>query len=130
MTQPVTSEDSKLPPPELARRAAILALEKKAKDVVTLDLRELTSMCDFFVIASGESEPQIRAIVEHVEAGLAEGGERPWHVEGLDERKWVLLDYVDVVVHVFHEQARDVYMLERLWGDAPREVVDAGAEGP
>jgi ribosome-associated protein len=130
MTPRATPDNSKLTPRELALRAASLAQEKKAINAVLLDLRELTSVCDFFVVVSGESDPQIKAIVERVEEGLAEAGERPWHVEGMDQKQWVLLDYVDVVVHVFDNQTRDVYMLERLWGDAPREVLDAGAEGP
>lgn len=129
MTQTVTPENSKLSPRDLALRAATLAHEKKATKAVLLDLRELTSVCDYFVIVSGDSDPQIKAIVERVEEGLAEAGERPWHVEGLDEKQWVLMDYVDVVVHVFNDRIRDVYMLEKLWGDAPREVLDAGAEG-
>jgi ribosome-associated protein len=67
--------------------------------------------------------------VERVEEGLKEVGETPWHVEGRGGRQWVLLDYVDVVVHVFHAKARELYMLERLWGDAPRETIDAGTHG-
>jgi ribosome-associated protein len=118
-----------LSPRELARRAAELAVEKKAKDPVLLDMRTFSFLCDWYVVVSGESEPQVKAIVERVEEGLKEAGETPWHVEGRAGRQWVLLDYVDVVVHVFHEKARELYMLERLWGDAPREAVDAGTGG-
>jgi len=111
-------------PQELARRAGQLALEKQAKDVLLLDLRDLSPVCDFFVIASAESEPQVKAIVDRVEAGLRELNERPWHVEGRGGRKWVLLDYVDFVIHVFQAETREVFLLERLWGDAPRETID------
>lgn len=108
-------------PLALARRIAQLALEKRATDVVVLDLRQLSSACDFFVVASGLSEPQVRAITDHVEESLGGEGIRPWHVEGRQNRRWVLLDYVDVVAHFFHRETRDYYRLENLWGDAPRE---------
>ncbi len=120
------TKPTQLTPEQLARRAAALAQEKKAKDLVILDLREQAAVCDYFVLATGESEPQVKAIVERVEEGLKELGETPWNVEGRRGKTWILMDYVDVVVHVFHERTRDVYMLERLWGDAPREVIDGG----
>ena len=123
----VTPRSRRLVPEALARKAAEFALEKKAKDPVVLDLRKLSSVCDYFVVVSGDSEPQVKAIVDRVEEGLKDAGETPWHVEGMAGRQWVLLDYVDVVVHVFHERARETYLLERLWGDAPREAMDAGA---
>lgn len=126
----MNAEKARLTPHELARKAAILALEKKAKDVLVIDLRGLSSVCDFFVIASAESEPQVKAVVERVEEGLREAQETPWNVEGREGKTWVLLDYVDVVVHVFHQSTREVYMLERLWGDAPREVMDGAAGNP
>jgi len=112
-----------LSPHDLAREAARLALEKKAGDLVILDLTGRSEMCDYFVIASGDSEPQVAAIADRVEEGLAAAGEKPWHVEGRNGKRWMLLDYVDIVVHVFHKETREVYLLERLWGDAPREVV-------
>jgi ribosome-associated protein len=108
---------------ELAREAARLTLTKRAEDVVILDLRELDGVCDFFVIATGHSEVQVKAIADAVEDGLRERGMRPWHSEGFEARRWVLLDYVDVVVHVFHARAREYYLLDKLWGDAAREVV-------
>ncbi len=105
----------------MARRVADLMLEKKGVDVVLLDLRNLSSACDFFVICSGGSDVQVRAIAEHIEETLRAEGERPWHVEGRAQRKWVLVDYVHVVAHVFLPETRDYYLLERLWADAPRE---------
>jgi ribosome-associated protein len=110
----------------LARRAVKACLDKKATDPVLLDLRELEAVSDFFVVVSAASEVQVKAVADFVEEQLREdSGARPWHVEGLDGRRWVLLDYVDVVVHVFHEKTREYYLLERLWGDAKRiEIAD------
>jgi ribosome-associated protein len=122
VTPRVTAPERRPSPHDLAREAARLALEKKASDCLILDLTERSEMCDYFVIASGDSEPQVSAIAERVEAGLAAMGEKPWHVEGRGGKRWVLLDYVDIVVHVFHKDTREVFLLERLWGDAPREV--------
>lgn len=125
MTSPeVTSEKPRLEPHDLATRAARLALEKKARKVVILDLREFDYVCDYYVVLDGESEPQVKAIAESIESGLKELGESPWHVEGVARRQWILMDFVDVVIHVFHSDARELYMLERLWGDAPSEVLD------
>ncbi len=107
----------------LARRISEFMLDKQAEDVLILDLREVSSACDFFVIGSGQSEPQVRAIADHVEETLSSEGTRPWHVEGKTQRRWVLIDYVHVVAHVFHKEARDFYLLERLWSDAPQEEV-------
>ncbi len=105
-------------PPEV-ERAAELALERKAKDVVAMDLRGLSSATDFFLLATGTSDIQVKAIAEHVLDELKKEGVRPNHVEGLQGGRWVLLDYVDLVVHIFHPSAREFYQLEHLWGDAP-----------
>ena len=113
-------------PHDLALQAARLTLTKRAEDVLILDLRRLDGVCDYFVLATGHSEVQVKAIAEAVEDKLREGGAKPWHVEGLQGRRWVLLDYVEVVVHVFHEKTREYYMLDRLWGDA--RSVDLGVE--
>ena len=106
--------------PAEVRRAAELALERKAHDVVILDLRGISTATDYFVIAGGTSDVQVKAIAEHVHDELKKESVRPEHKEGLRGGRWVLLDYVDFVVHVFHPQARDFYQLENLWGDAPR----------
>jgi ribosome-associated protein len=103
---------------EVLRGAARAAVAKKALDPIALDLRELAGVCDYFLICSGSSEIQVKAIAEGIEDHLRENGARPWHVEGLEGRRWVLLDYVEVVVHVFHEKTREYYLLDRLWGDA------------
>ena len=107
-------------PEALARRIAALALEKKATDVVMLDLRKLTSMCDFFVLASVDSEPQIKAVMSNIQDELTREKQKPWHIEGTENKVWIVMDYVDVVVHVFREETRQMYSLERLWADAPR----------
>ena len=107
----------------LAREAARLTLTKRAEDVVILDLRELDGVCDYFVLATGQSEVQTRAIADAVDEGMRARGIRPWHTEGYEARRWILLDYVDFVVHVFHTRAREYYLLDKLWGDARRETV-------
>jgi ribosome-associated protein len=92
--------------------------DRKAVDTVVLDLRELTAAADYFVIASGTSDAHVRGMADHLLTTLAPQGVRPHHVEGLPQGRWVLLDYVDFVVHVFHPELREFYQLERLWGDA------------
>ncbi|MBT4034382.1 MAG: ribosome silencing factor [Candidatus Marinimicrobia bacterium] len=102
---------------QLAFKIGELALQKKANRVKILDVHKITSMTDFFVICSGNSDVQVKAIIDHIEDEIAEV-ERPFNKEGYDTREWVLLDYINVVVHVFHEASRDFYDLERLWIDA------------
>ena len=102
------------------RRAAEAALERRAADVVVLDLRGLSSATDYFVLATGQSDVQVKAIGDHIIRMLKEDGVRPAHIEGLEGGRWVLVDYIDFVVHVFHPGAREFYQLEVLWGDAPR----------
>jgi len=117
------------PPPEnpkakaLAERIAALTLDKKAKDVLLLDVRGKTSYADYFVIASGESERQVSAMAEHVETTLRGEGVRPVGSEGYDTGHWVLLDYGEVVAHLFFTEVRAFYDLEGLWSDATRERV-------
>jgi ribosome-associated protein len=105
-------------PKRFVNKVADLALSKKAENVVSLDLRGLTTACDFFVICEGTSDVHVKAISDAIVEGMKDAKERPWHVEGYEARKWVLIDYVNVVVHVFDTETRDYYQLERLWGDA------------
>ena len=107
-------------PTGLVERVAELALDRKAADVISLDLRGISSAADFFLIVTGMSDVHVRAIAEHIVDELRKEGVRPGHVEGVSAGRWVLLDYIDVVVHVFHPSAREFYQLEELWGDAPR----------
>lgn len=99
----------------------------KAVNVVMLDLTDVSDATDYFVIASGTSDTHVRAIAEHVIEQLKKQGVRVHHVEGLPQGRWVLLDYVDFVVHVFHPVLRDFYQLERLWSDA--DVLEIDREG-
>jgi ribosome-associated protein len=110
---------------ELARKAADLALDKKAYDIKILDLRNVSSVCDFFVICSADADVQVKAIADHIADELNDDGARCWHREGYKSMRWVLLDYVDVVIHVFQRGVREFYGLEDLWGDAPTEEVVA-----
>ena len=105
---------------EVAIRAAQAADEKKADQVVILDMRGLTVVTDYFVICSGQSVPQVRAITRGIEEALEQEGVRARGKEGVDSSRWVLLDFGGVVVHVFHHADREYYDLERLWADAPR----------
>ena len=109
-----------------AQRAAALCLDLKANDVVMLNLKGVSDMTDCFVIASGTSDTHVRSMGEHVLEAMKKEGQRVHHVEGLHQGRWVLLDYVDFVVHLFHPSLRNFYQLERLWGDA--EIVPMGAE--
>ena len=103
---------------QLAQRAAELAWEKKGNDIVILDVKKLTDVTDYFVIISGESEPHVKALSDYLEEKLEQEENKVWHREGYSNLNWVLLDYVDVVVHIFKDQTRQYYQLEKLWGDA------------
>ena len=111
--------------PSEVQRAAELLLDRKATDVTLLDLRKLSAATDFFLIATGRSDTHVTAIADHMVDELRSEGLRPVGVEGMRGGRWVLVDYVDFVVHVFHPAAREFYQLERLWGDAPTQVFDA-----
>ena len=112
---------------ELAQRAAALLLDRKANDVVLLGLKGVSDMTDYFLIASGTSDTHVRALGSGVlEDMKKETGQMAHHVEGLQQGRWVLLDYVDFVVHVFHPTLRNFYQIERLWADA--EVIPVSAD--
>ena len=111
--------------PTEVSRAADLMIDRKAQDVVLLDLRGLGGATDFFLIATGRSDTHVSAIADHMIDELKKEGLRPVGVEGLRGGRWVLVDYVDFVVHVFHPAAREFYQLERLWGDAPLHHLDS-----
>jgi ribosome-associated protein len=101
-------------------RAVRAALDKKALDVVVLDLRKTPAFTDFFVLASGQNPRQVKAIADAVEDALRAAKIRPAHIEGYDRADWVLMDFFTFIVHVFGPQTREFYSLERLWGDAER----------
>ena len=112
-----------------AKRAADLCVDLKATDVALLDLTHISDATDYFVIASGSSDTHVRAIAEHVLEELRKQGVRAHHVEGLQQGRWVLLDYVDFVVHVFHPVLREFYQLERLWSDAKTVAIEQEGAG-
>jgi ribosome-associated protein len=112
----------------IARQAAVLAADLKATDIVVLDLRGVTDTTDYLVIASGTSDTHVRAIADHIEAGLKASGVSTSLTEGLTQGRWAVLDYLDCMVHVFHPTLRQFYQLERLWGDA--KLVPLNADSP
>jgi len=112
-------------PERLAITIAAHAADRKATDIVALDLRQVAGYTDFFVICSGNTDRQTKAIHDAVHQGLKKSdGLLPRRVEGASEARWILMDYLDVVVHVFTPETRDFYRLESLWGDVPRRDFD------
>ncbi len=124
--EPAAPEDNLLArrPKTISKKIIKFALGKKAEEVMLLDLRKITTMTDFFVICSGGSDVQVRAIAGAVLDGCKQEKISVYSVEGLDALSWVLIDLVDVVVHVFKQDTRKYYQLERLWGDAVIETFD------
>ena len=111
-------------PEQLAELCAAQAADKKAIDVVSLDLRDVAGYTDFFVVCSGNTDRQTKAIHDGIHQGLKnDHGLLPRRVEGVSEARWILMDYLDVVVHVFTPETRDYYRLEQLWGEVPARVV-------
>lgn len=114
---------------DLAEKITNLIFNKKGYDVKILDLKKLASFADYFVICSADSDTQVKAIADEIDKELRDEGIKYWHKEGYMALSWVLMDYVDVVIHIFQKDARDYYKLEKLWGDAPvQEVEDPGVE--
>jgi ribosome-associated protein len=107
-------------PRDLALRIADILAETPASDTVVLDIRGLSTFADFFVICSGENERQLRAISERLQEELREDDIRPRRTEGTPRSGWIVLDYNDAIVHVFDQELRDFYKMERLWAEAPR----------
>lgn len=105
--------------PQLVTLINEALLEKKAEQLNVLDVRNLTTLTDFFIICNGNSDTQIKALADNVTEKIKEQtGEHVWRKEGLENKKWVVLDYVDVVVHIFNEETRQFYALEKMWNDA------------
>jgi ribosome-associated protein len=119
-------------PQDLALAAARAAADKQGQRIVVLDMRELIVITDYFVIASAGTDRHAKTIMEEVERSLRSSGVKPVRREGETEGIWILLDYLDIVVHVFREEERELYNLERLWGDAPTvewDEAEAAARG-
>ena len=119
MTPPLSAEAK-------VRQAARTALQKQALDVVVLDVQGLSGVTDYFLVCSGRSTTHLETVSDAIHADLKAVGVRPLHVEGRAASGWILLDYGDVLVHMFLEETRMYYALERLWGDAPAVSVDGG----
>jgi ribosome-associated protein len=126
MTEPARQEQiQELSPEELAMRIAEIASDKVAQDIRVFDLRGIVSYTDFFVICSGNTERQTKSIHDAIHQELKDVyGRLPRRVEGLTESRWILMDYLDAVVHIFTPDARGYYRLEQLWGDAPSQTVE------
>ena len=120
---------TRIPAAELAGWVARLVDERHCSDIVVLDLREISPVTDYFVIATGTSNVQMRAVADELTAEAKDLGHRPFSVAGRETGKWVLLDFVDVVVHLFDEEHRQYYDLELMWGDAPRLPWKQAAQG-
>ena len=108
----------------LARAAALAASDKMAEDILAFDVSDQLSIADIFLLCSAPNEPQVDAIVDAIEERLRKAGAKPVHREGERARRWVLLDYIDLVVHVQHSEERAYYALERLWRDCPIVELD------
>jgi ribosome-associated protein len=120
--------DVPLTPEEIATAIATYAEDRKALDVVELDLRDVIGYTDYFVICSGRTDRQVKAIHDAIHAGLKnDHGILPRRVEGLPQAHWVLMDYLDVIVHVFTPDTREYYRLEQLWGEAPARTLSPTA---
>ncbi len=105
---------------EKAILSARAAVKKKAFDVVILEVIKITTIADYFLICSGDSRRQVRAVMDHIDRELSKVGITPLHIEGIETCRWVLVDYDDLIIHIFDNQTRLYYDLDRLWGDAPK----------
>jgi ribosome-associated protein len=115
-----TTSEAELRARQFAVDAARLMADDRCEEVVVLDLRGISGVCDYFVIATGTSDRQMKAVSEHIEEMARRRGERPFSTAGLEGSSWAIIDYVDVVMHLFDAEHRRYYELETLWGDAPR----------
>lgn len=127
MTDPQKTPQTEDLPADIAN-AIDLLLDRKAEDVTLLDLRGISGATDFFIIATGRSDTHVSAIADHLVDEMKKHDQRPYGIEGMRSGRWVLIDYVDFVIHVFHPAAREFYQLERLWGDVPTREFAAEAQ--
>jgi ribosome-associated protein len=123
----MSPKQSTITPEQMSAEIAELASDRKAIDIVALDLRGMIGYADYFVICTGRTDRQTRAIHDAIHLGMkSDHGLLPSRVEGVSEARWILLDYLDVVVHIFTPETREYYRLEQLWGEAPSLAVEAG----
>lgn len=123
----MSPEQSTITPEQMSAEIAELASDRKAIDIVALDLRGMIGYADYFVICTGRTDRQTRAIHDAIHLGMkSDHGLLPSRAEGVSEARWILLDYLDVVVHIFTPETREYYRLEQLWGEAPARAVGAG----
>jgi ribosome-associated protein len=129
MSAPDTANQATpLEPAKLAELVAHYASDVKAQDIVELDLRGVLGYTDYFVVATGGTDRQVKAVHDRIHEGMKkEHGLLPRRVEGASEARWILMDYYDVIVHVFTPEAREFYRLEQLWGEAPKRLVEDAA---
>lgn len=120
---PISISDSR----SKALIAAEAASAKKAGDILILEVGPLISITDYFVICSGNTERQVKTIADEIFRDLAVQGEKPYRREGEQEQRWILLDYLDIVIHIFHVEEREYYEIERLWADAPQVPFEEGS---
>jgi ribosome-associated protein len=121
----LTGHAPQLEPTKLAELISGYASDVKAIDIVELDLRGVLGYTDYFVVATGGSDRQVKAIHDRIHEGMKkEHAQLPRRVEGVSEARWILMDYWDVIVHIFTPEAREFYRLEQLWGEAPKRVVE------
>lgn len=111
--------------PGEVQKAIDLAVDRKGTDMMLLDLRGVSNATDYFLLINGTSDTHVRSIADHIIDEMRKDGVRADHIEGLRSGRWVLIDFIDFVVHVFHPTAREFYQLERLWGDAPTVPITA-----
>ena len=104
------------------KKIASLMIDKKALDVKIINLNKLTTLTDYFIICTSESEPQTRAIFNHIKDELNKNNIKPWKTEGYEHLQWVIMDYINFVIHIFNKETREYYNFERLWGDA--EIIE------
>ncbi len=114
----------------LTKKAVQLAWDKKGKDIIVMDLRKLLNVTDYFILVSGKSDVHIKALTNHIERELKREDVEVWHKEGYQQLRWVLMDYVDVVIHIFRPEVREFYSLEKLWADAKITKIEDHATSP
>jgi len=130
LAEQASDEESEHAAYEMAVSLGHAALAKKGEDILLLDVRALTILADYFLLVTGKNRVHIRALCDAVEEEARKAGRRARRTEGIEEGHWVLLDFGDVIVHLFTEEERSYYQLERLWGDAPRELIEDDSGDP